>query len=324
MAEIAAPHPTTRSITSRIDAITAIPQAYRSPAPPCPRSVKIELTARCNFACTFCARSQRLRGQHDMDQALFERLLVEMREAGVEEIGLFYLGESFLVPWLAEAIGFARSIGFPYIFLTTNGSLATRDTIEECMAAGLDSLKFSLNYADREQFRQITGVKAQLFDTMIENIEAAHEIRQAKGYATGLYASYILYDGEQGERMDGIVEQVRPYLDEIYALPLYNQADLVAQSALDQGWAVTAGNRGRIGALRDHIPCWALFTEGHITWDGMLSACCFDHDGRFHMGDLKEQSFIEAWGSERFAALRGAHLAGAVAGTVCEHCIAYR
>lgn len=324
MADSAVSPTTNRSITSRIDAITDIPEPYRSPAPPCPRSVKIELTARCNFACTFCARSQRLRGQHDMDQALFERLLVEMREAGVEEIGLFYLGESFLVPWLPEAIGYAHSIGYPYIFLTTNGSLTAPEVVEDCMAAGLDSLKFSLNYADKEQFRQITGVKARLFDTMIENIKAAYKIREAKGYATGLYASYILYDGEQGERMDEIVEHIRPFVDEVYALPLYNQADLVAEGARDQGWAVTAGNRGRIGALRDPIPCWALFTEGHITWDGMLSACCFDHDGRFHMGDLKEQPFMEAWASERFRALRDAHLAGAVTGTVCERCVAYR
>jgi mRNA-degrading endonuclease toxin of MazEF toxin-antitoxin module len=48
----------------------------------------------------------------------------------------------------------------------------------------------------------------------------------------------------------------------------------------------TAGNQGRVGALRKPLPCWSLFTEGHVTHDGRLSACCFDHDGRFEMGDL--------------------------------------
>ncbi len=69
----------TRKITDRIDAITAIATERRSIAPPCPRSVKIELTARCNFACVFCARSMKLRDQADMDRSLFERLLLEMR-----------------------------------------------------------------------------------------------------------------------------------------------------------------------------------------------------------------------------------------------------
>jgi len=314
----------TRSITQRIDAITAIPAEYRSPAPPCPRAVKIELTARCNFACAFCARSFRLRNQRDMERGLFERLLLEMREGGVEEIGLFYLGESFLVPWLAEAIGFAKhTVGYPYVFLTTNGSLATPDNVEACMEAGLDSLKFSLNYADEEQFAEITRVKKGVFKVIKDNIKAAHRIREEKGYDCGLYASYILYDGEQGARMKAVVEEIRPSVDEVYDLPLYSQAGLVGKQEKERDWKITAGNRGRIGALRDPLPCWALFTEGHITWDGKLSACCFDHDGRFHMGDLTTTPFLAAWHSERFQKLRAAHLEGDVAGTVCENCVAY-
>ena len=60
-----------------------------------------------------------------------------------------------------------------------------------------------------------------------------------------------------------------------------------------------------------------------MTYDGRLSACCFDHDGRFDMGDLTRQGFMEAWHSERFQALRRANLAEDVRGTVCEKCIAY-
>ena len=48
-------------ITDRIDAITLIGDAHRTATPPVPRSVKIELIGRCNYSCTFCARSFRLR-----------------------------------------------------------------------------------------------------------------------------------------------------------------------------------------------------------------------------------------------------------------------
>ena len=77
-------------ITDRIDAITNIDDYHRGKSIPAPRSVKIELTGRCNFSCAFCARGQNLRDVEDIDQEFFERILKQMREAGVEEIGLFY------------------------------------------------------------------------------------------------------------------------------------------------------------------------------------------------------------------------------------------
>jgi MoaA/NifB/PqqE/SkfB family radical SAM enzyme len=314
-------------ITERIDAITAIDPERKRAVIPAPRSVKVELTGRCNFSWAFCARAQRLRKQGDIDVSFFERILREMRRAEVEEIGLFYLGESFLVKWLPEAVCFAKQeAGFPYVFLTTNGSISSPERMDACLRAGLDSLKFSLNYADAEQFTEIAHVKPSLFAAMLKNIEAAREVRdrvaEETGHRCGLYASYIHYDGEQGARMAEVVEQVAPYLDEIYALPLYNQADLVSDACED--WSYSAGNRGRLGALRDPIPCWAIFTEGHITWDGKLSACCFDHDGRFHMGDLTKETFMQAWNSIVFRRLRRAHLDGDVSQTVCGKCVAYQ
>jgi len=316
-------------ITERIDEITQIEKARQGDVLAAPKSVKIELTGKCNYACTFCARSMVLRDQDEMDRGLFERLLREMRACGVEEIGLFYLGESFLCKWLEEAIAFAkRDCGYPYVFLTTNGSLSSPERMKACFAAGLDSLKFSFNYADEAQFKEIAKVKGSLFRNMIANIQLARaardEVHAETGHRCGLYASYIEYDGAQGARMIQALDQIRDCVDEIYALPLYNQANLVTASEEKKGWKPIAGNRGRVGALRDPLPCWAVFTEGHITWDGMLSACCFDHDGRFHMGDLKTTPFMDAWNSPDFRKLRLAHLAKDVTNTPCSTCIAYQ
>ena len=310
-------------ITDRIDAITKIPEAYRTATPPCPRSVKIELTARCDMQCFFCASAFRLRDKKDMDWAFLERLLIDLRTAGVEEIGLFYLGESFLYRDLPQAVALAKELGFPYIFLTTNGRLATAERVKACMAAGLDSLKFSFNWADAEQCRSVTRVDA--FDRVVANIRTARQERDRleseSGRRCGLYASSIMYDGEQQQRMAAAVESIRPFVDEHYWLPLYSQAGLTTGS---QGTRPVAGNIGRIGALRDPLPCWSLFTEGHVTYDGRLAACCFDHDGRFDMGDLTDTPFLEAWHGKPFQALRDANLAGDVTGTACERCIAYQ
>ncbi|MBF0444417.1 MAG: radical SAM protein [Magnetococcales bacterium] len=312
-----------RKISTKIDAITGMQDKHRSKTPPCPKSCKIELTGRCNLKCSFCATSKNLRDKQDMDWDFYCKLLRDFRDSGGEEVGMFYLGESMVLPWLPKAIKEAKDVGFPYVFLTTNGVNATASKVKDSMEAGLDSLKFSLNYADAEQFAEIARVKEGLFKKLVENIKAARKVRDDNNYNCGLYASYIAYDGDQGKKMQSLVDELSPYLDEIYSLPLYSQADLTGKENQEHGWTVSGGNPGRNDNKRDPVPCWSLFTEARVSWDGRLSMCCFDHDERFNAGNLNEMSFMEAWHSQKFQDLRAEHLIGDVRGTACEDCISY-
>lgn len=315
------------TITERIDQITRIPPQFMKAVLPAPKSVKIEISPRCNFRCGFCAlRTREVQPKWDMDFELFKRVTREMREAGVEEIGVFYLGESFMNPrLLVDCIAWLkRELGVPYVFLTSNASMAFPEAIEKCMDAGLDSLKWSINAADEKQFTKIMGVADRLFYVALANVEAAWYVRRNGGYKTGLYASSIQYDGEQQKRMEKMLDAcVRPYVDQHYWLPLYSMGAFATQRETELGYRPTAGNQGRIGALREPLPCWSAFTEGHVTAEGKLSACCFDANSNWTMGDLNQLSFIDAWNSDPFVKLREAHLRKDVSGTVCENCLAY-
>ena len=317
-----------QTITDRIDNTTRIPPEYLKAAPPAPRSVKIEVSPRCNYRCGFCAlRTREVQPKWDMDLGLFMRITREMRDAGVEEIGVFYLGESFMNPrLLVDCITWLkRDIGMPYVFLTSNASMAFPEAVEECMKAGLDSLKWSVNAADEAQFERIMGVAPRLFRRALDNIQAAWETRRRVGYLTGLYASSIRYDGEQQQKMERLLaERVAPYVDQHYWLPLYSMGAFATRREEELGYRPTAGNQGRVGALREPLPCWSAFTEGHVTAEGGLSACCFDATAHWTMGDLNRQPFMEAWNSEPFVKLRQAHLRKNVTGTVCEKCVAYQ
>jgi len=315
------------AITDRIDGITQVPPSRMKAALPAPRSVKIEISPRCNYRCGFCAlRSREVQPKWDMDFGLFKRVTREMREAGVEEVGVFYLGESFMNPrLLVDCIGYLkRELAMPYVFLTSNASMAFPEAVDECMKAGLDSLKWSINAADEEQFEKIMGVAGKLFGRALDNVKSACEVRKRGGHQTGLYASSIKYDGEQQVKMEALLnERVRPYIDQHYWLPLYSMGAFATQREHDLGYRPTAGNQGRIGALREPLPCWSAFTEGHITAEGKLSACCFDATANWTMGDLNKVPFMDAWNSPAFVSLRAAHLKKDVRGTVCENCIAY-
>jgi MoaA/NifB/PqqE/SkfB family radical SAM enzyme len=314
-------------ITERIDKTTHIPPEYRRTTLPAPRSVKIEISPRCNYRCGFCAlRTREAQPRWDMDFGLFKRITREMREAGVEEIGVFFLGESFMNPrLLVDCVHYLKAdVGMPYVFLTSNASMAFPEAVEACMEAGLDSLKWSVNAADSVQFEQIMAVSGKLFERALANIEAAWKVRAQKKYRTGLYASSIQYDGAQQQKMEALLEnRVKPFVDQHYWLPLYSMGAFATHREEELGFRPTAGNQGRLGALREPLPCWSAFTEGHVTAEGHLSACCFDATSNWIMGDLTKQPFMEAWNSPAFVKLRDAHLRKDVRGTICENCIAY-
>lgn len=314
-------------ITDRIDAETQIPAAFRNPFCPAPRSIKIEVSPRCPLRCSFCSlKTRETQPREDMDFDLFRRITTEAREAGTTQIGVFYIGESFSAPHLLrDCIHWCKkTLEFPYVFLTSNASLATPGHVEDCMRAGLDSLKWSVNAADEDQYCELMCVSKKYFHRALANIEAAHEVRERGKYKCGLYASSIRYDGEQHEKMQALLDaRVRPFVDQHYWLPLFGEMTRTTNERnAELGFVPTAGNQGRLGNLRDPLPCWTVFS-GHITADGLLSACCFDADGKFTMADLKEVSLMDGWNSLKFQELRAAHLRKDVQGTACEGCLAY-
>jgi len=128
--------------------------------------------------------------------------------------------------------------------------------------------------------------------------------------------------------------RVIPYVDEHYWLPLYQMSMYREKMEKDLGFIPTAGNMGRLDTktlkpLRPSLPCWTAFTEGHVRYDGGLSACCFGADDKFDMGLLDGTNFMRQWNSPKFQALREAQLntitqgQDALKNTPCEVCVAY-
>src|SRR5512147_2666986 len=140
-------------ITDKIDAVTKIgdERIAAGGIQLAPKSVKIELTPRCNLRCGFCAVKQRTsQPTKDMDLYLFQKITEDMRISGVEEIGLFFLGEPFMAKdLLIDAAKWCKQeLKFPWVFITSNAVNADTMTVSKLMRAGVDSIKWSINCSD--------------------------------------------------------------------------------------------------------------------------------------------------------------------------------
>src|SRR5512139_3638897 len=96
------------AVADQVARLRDLAAAQSSPAPPIPKSVKVELHSHCRLGCDFCAVGRHPRSRKSMSLALFGRVAAELRNAGVERLGLFYMNEPFPDDRLPAAIRIAK------------------------------------------------------------------------------------------------------------------------------------------------------------------------------------------------------------------------
>jgi MoaA/NifB/PqqE/SkfB family radical SAM enzyme/pimeloyl-ACP methyl ester carboxylesterase len=110
-----------------------------------PVFANIEITTRCNLACPHCARQSHPRPARDMSPQMFERLLDLLPQA--YRITLVGLGEPLLHPLLVQLVALTKAKG-RRVAIATNAMALTGELSTQLLAAGLDSIAFSLDAVD--------------------------------------------------------------------------------------------------------------------------------------------------------------------------------
>jgi cyclic pyranopterin phosphate synthase len=127
----------------------------RLEAGPPPRSVRVSVTDRCDFACTYCrpSRSDGYAEKRLMTPA-WKTMFEALRRAGVERVRLTG-GEPLIHPEIVSIVGHLSSLGFEDLALTTNASQLTR-LARPLREAGLGRINVSIDTLDPERFRAVT------------------------------------------------------------------------------------------------------------------------------------------------------------------------
>ncbi len=123
------------------------------------RMLRISVTDRCNFRCTYCMPAEGVRWLPRDDILAFEEIADVVRAAvDVHGITRFKLtgGEPTVRHNLPELVAQLRRIpGVTELSLTTNGQLLT-DLAGPLKGSGLDRVTVSLDSLDADRFRRIT------------------------------------------------------------------------------------------------------------------------------------------------------------------------
>lgn len=261
--------------------------AGRDRAPRLPEIVQIESTNICNARCVFCPRDQMHRRQGVMDEALFRKVADDCAALGIRHVRLHNYGEPFVDRHLTDKIAYAKQKGIAEVGVISNGSLIDEQVARGVIEAGLDAINISVDASGREVFER-TRIGLE-YDKVIANIERLVRIRAELGRThPKLILSFVRQDNSDEER--AFIDHWRTIADKIHITDLHN-------------WA---GTLNRDSDVR--YPCYRQWLTFTVLWDGRVSLCCADFDGRVILGDMRTSNIRDIWESETYRQVRREHL----------------
>jgi len=285
-----------------------------------PRNALVELTNGCNHACIFCKNSNQGRRATFLPLARFERFVDEAVPLGLEELGLYATGEPFMTKNLVDYVRTAKRAGVGRVYLTSNGALASLERVVECHEAGLDSIKFSINASNREDYELVHGFDD--FDKVVRNVRDVAAWRRASDVPLQLLCSCVIIPS-----VGDIRAEHRALFEGVFDDVIYVEAGSQGGQAFEliDELAVSPhgvfGNLGKTVAVADLKPCAMVWNRYHLTAEGYLTACCVDYELDLVFADLAKESLSEGWNNTSVQGLRQAHLDGDLEGLLCNQCL---
>ena len=289
--------------------------------PPLPQKINVELNNTCNQKCVFCSFHGKY-SKYKLKSAVMEpefakKILLRAKELGMglQEVGFYLAGEPFCYSSLTDIIVYAKKLGFAYTFLTTNGVLANPEKLKEVIDAGIDSIRFSVNAADRETYRELHGTDD--FDNVLNNIKFLHQYIEEKQLKVATSLSCVITKKTIGIQ-NAIRELFGSYVDDILFIPV-TLGRLVDLPEVRETYEVINDDDLEIN---DKAVCPILYDTMYINALGQVVPCCnaYDYDLSFH--DLKQDFDLEkAWNSEGYLQYRKVFLEhSSYEGTICGSC----
>ncbi|WP_300163778.1 radical SAM protein [Solidesulfovibrio sp.] len=272
-------------------------------------SVIIELTNHCNFSCPFCPSDAITRPKGFMDPALMDSLLTQIARGGLAPVVQFGLmGEPFLHKGLFDMAARARELGL-FLRVFTNGSRLTEANVERVAASGINELYVSYRGVDASAFAELSRTDVSAYREGVRRLVAATPrfpgrvilkvfkdtvYEKALGTdAMGRRMSAGRVEARMAELLAGLVPPVSFAPDRARANHAVKVTDNVSVRFETVSRWVSQENAGREGFVKGVIgACDGL--EGHcgILWNGDVTTCCKDYDGKNVFGNATRQSLV--------------------------------
>lgn len=284
-----------------------------------PIYMELSPTSACNHRCVFCGLDFAGHKKQFLDTARLDVILKELGALGIKSIMYAGEGEPFLHKDMVDIIKQTRNSGIDAA-VTTNGVLMTPEVSEQIMGL-TEWIKVSCNAGTPETYSKIHRTSRDDFDTVLENLRHAVEIKRKKNYACTLGAQILLLP-ENEDEIEKLAVEVRTIGIDYLVVKPYSQHP---QSRTEKyknikyldGLELAARLKGlntkkfnlvfRLASMENwdnqvkgYARCLALPFWSYIDAAGNVWGCSvYLMDDRFLYGNIYEENFEAIWNGDR-------------------------
>jgi len=287
-----------------------------SKIPPFPREITLDINNRCNHKCYFCA-NPKIEHYDSLDKDLAFDLIKQGKDNGCKDLALQATGEPFMDKRLHEFVKEGKRVGYDYVYINTNGALASSKKAKPVIDAGCDSIKFSINANNREDFKAVHGYDD--FNKVLDNLKWIFDYRNKNKINMGIYVSSVRSSRSKVDN-ENIDKYIKPYCDNFDFRDVSNQGGSMME--LNKTESIKEGNI--LGSLKQKeftTRCVYPFNRIVIDPYGYVVACTADFHKKLQIGDARKKTLKEIWSSEEFQYLREKHLNDKYDGIFCNKCL---
>ena len=272
-----------------------------------PLSVYIEPTNRCNSDCRVCPRKAMTRAQGVMDMKLYKKVVDECAALGVKWAVLQMFGEPFMDKTFLNKARIAKDKGLK-TSIYTNGALLSKRKIAQIIDEQLlDHLVVSIDGADAAEYNQnrptlnLKKVEANVRHLLAQKEKAGNKVPKVKIHCTQLPG--VHYDKKEFTRKWASIT------DGVTFTPT-------------RDWGGQIPGVSTIKKPKQRYACFLLWNQFYVLWDGRVTFCSIDFDGKYAFGNLRQQSLSDLWQSGTMMDLRQLHLESRINDNpLCGECV---
>jgi len=288
-----------------------------------PPVLTIEPTNMCNLHCPLCTTGsgemQRVAGR--MSPSTFQAIMDKMGD-DIFFLLVYHQGEPYMNKHFFDFVHLAKKKNI-YVTTSTNGHYFTDQNIQKTLDCGLDSMIVSVDGSDQKSYEKYrVGGNLDRVLSGTQKLVAARRQRKLRTPNVALQFLVMKHNEHQiGEvkKLADRLEVDRLLIKNIEVRSLQEAGEWLPENEKFRRYDYSGDDYVVKGAGKES--CTRPWLSTLINWDGSFVPCCFDKNGRYTMGNIRENGDLAGvWKGSAFNRFRSQLLADRGQIDICRNC----